>query len=150
MRSVWSVRLLRALALAAAVAAGTGVLLSVPPLSFFIYPVYPYVYIIHRIFTLAVAVPFVVGLLAHGVGAARARGFSGLTRSGLLLTATFLAALASAVYSMLSDDTVPGLLLVHMGAGIVALVTVFVHAPRFWQLAKPRRRADEKKRISGE
>jgi len=131
---------LRALALGAALAAGTGVLLAVPPLSFFIYPVYPQVYVVHRVVSLAMAVPFVFVLLTHGVLAWRARGFSGLTRSGLLLTAAFLAALGSAVYSMLVKGRVPGLLLVHMGAGIVALVLVFVHAPRFWQLGRIRRK----------
>lgn len=135
--------MLRWLAFGAAVAAGTGVLLSVPPLSFFIYPIYPYVYVVHRAFSLAVAAPFVVAAVVHGIAAWRARGFSGLTRSGLLLALAFLAALASAVYSMLSDDRIPGLLLVHTAAGVVAFVVVFVHAPRFWQSPKPRPNAKE-------
>lgn len=130
--------MLRWLALATAVSSGTGVLLSVPPLSFFIYPVYPQVYVIHGWFSLAVATPFVVGVLAHGVPAWRVRGWSHtMTRSGVLLSVAFLGSIGSALYSMLAETPVPWMLFVHMGAGIVALVVTFVHAPRFW---KPVRR----------
>ena len=113
--------MLRWLALGTAASAGTGVLLSVPPLSFFIYPIYPQVYVMHGWFSLAMAAPFVIGVLAHGVPAGRARGRSPMTRSGVLLSVAFLGSLASAVYSARAEDPAPWLLFVHMGAGIVAL-----------------------------
>lgn len=142
MRSAGSLRVLRWLALGTAASAGTGVLLSVPPLSFFIYPIYPQVYVMHGWFSLAMAAPFVIGVLAHGVPAGRARGRSPMTRSGVLLSVAFLGSLASAVYSARAEDPAPWLLFVHMGAGIVALVVTFLHAPRFWAPVRDRKKAD--------
>lgn len=133
MRSVWAVRSLRLLAAAVAVSAGTGVLLSVPPLSFIIYPVYSHVYVLHGWLSIAVAVPFMVGVVAHGVPAWRARGWSAFTRTGLLLTVAFVVVLASGLFSKFSDTAPPWVLFVHIGAGIVTFVATFLHAPRFWR-----------------
>ena len=140
LRWVWSLRLLRWLALATAVSAGTGVLLSVPPLSFFIYPVYPPIYVVHGWFSIAVAAPFAAGVLLHGVPAWRARGRSRMTWTGLLLAGAYLGSLGLALYSSRAPDPARWLLFVHMGVGMVALVLTFVHAPRFWLPVRERRR----------
>lgn len=129
---------MRWLAAMTAVSAGTGVLLSVPPLSFFIFPVYSRVYVIHGWFSLAVAVPFFIGVLAHGLPAWQTRGWSPFTCSGICLAVAFAASLATGVYSMRTDVVAPWVLFAHIAAGIVAFVTTFVHAPRFW-LRAPRR-----------
>lgn len=150
LRSARNTRLLRWLALATVISSGTGVLLSVPPLSLFIFPIYPHVYVVHGWFSLAVGVPFVVGVLAHGVPAWRARGFSAMTRSGLLLSVAFLGSLASALYSKFADNPVPWMLFVHMGAGIVALFVGFVHAPRFWQPVRERRAGRATTNVGGD
>lgn len=150
LRSARNTRLLRWLALATVISSGTGVLLSVPPLSFFIYPIYPQVYVIHGWFSLAVGVPFVVGVLAHGVPAWRARGFTAMSRSGLLVSVAYIGSLASALYSKFAATPVPWMLFVHMGAGIVALFVTFVHAPRFWQPVRERRAAKRTSSMSRE
>lgn len=129
-------RLLRWLAMATAISAGTGVLLSVPPLSFFIYPVYSHVYVWHGWISIAVAVPFTVGVVAHGIPAWRARGWSASTRTGLLLTVAFGVALASGLYSRGGNSAPPWMLFAHIGGGIVALVATFLHAPRFWKMSR--------------
>src|SRR5690625_3829266 len=88
-------RLLHWLGVATAVAAGTGVLLSVPPFTLFIFPVYEQVHKVHGWISLAVGAPFVIAVFTHGVSAWRARGFSYLTKTGLLLTVAYLGALAT-------------------------------------------------------
>lgn len=129
-------RLLYWLAVATAVAAGSGVLLSVPPFTLFIFPVYEQVHIVHGWISLAVGVPFFVAVFAHGVPAWRARGFSYLTRTGLLLTAGFFAALASGAHARFAAEKLPWVLFVHLGGGIVTAVAIVLHV-RKW--SRPRR-----------
>lgn len=135
--SNWSNRLLHWLSVATAVSAGTGVLLSVPPFTLFIFPVYEQVHMVHGWISLAVGVPFIVAVFAHGVPAWRARGFSFLTKSGLLLTLAFGVALASGWHARFAQDKLPWILFVHLGGGIVTAVAIFMHVRRW---SAPRRR----------
>src|SRR5690606_41078793 len=85
-------------------------MLSVPPVSVFIFPVYPQVHVLHGWISLAAAVPFVVAVVGHGLPAWRTRGFGPATRSGLAVSVAFRLALASGVYHMQLPGTVPWVL----------------------------------------
>lgn len=124
-------RLLHWLSWAVAAAAATGVLISVPPFTLFIFPVYEEVHAIHGLVSLIVGVPFVVAMLAHGIPAWRARGFSFLTRTGLWLSGAFLASLASGAHARFAAEKLPWVLVVHFGGGILTAVAIFLHVRRW-------------------
>ena len=140
LRWVWSLRLLRWLALATAVSAGTGVLLSVPPLSFFIYPVYPQIYVVHGWFSIAVAAPFAAGVLLHGVPAWRARGRSRMTWTGLLLAGAYLGSLGLALYSSRAPDPAAVAAVRAHGSGHGGSGIDLRARARFWLPVRERRR----------
>lgn len=105
-------------------------MLSVPPVSVFIFPVYPQVHVLHGWISLAAAVPFVVAVVGHGLPAWRTRGFGPATRSGLAVSVAFPLALASGVYHMQLPGTVPWVLVAHFASGLGALVAAYVHSAR--------------------
>lgn len=129
--SDWARRLLYWATIATAISAVTGVLLSVPPFTLFIMPIFGTVLLIHGWFSIAVGVAFLAALLFHGVPAWRARGFTFFTRTGLLLTVAFIAALGTGVYAMMVDESPRWVLFVHLGVGVATLGAVFAHARRF-------------------
>lgn len=124
-------RLLHGLSWATAVAAATGVLISVPPFTLFIFPVYEQVHMIHGWVSLVIGVPFFAAVFAHGVPAWRVRGFSFLTRTGLLLSIAFFAALASGAHARFAPEKLPWVLVVHFGGGILTAVFIFLHVRRW-------------------
>lgn len=124
-------RLLHWLSWAVAAAAVTGVLISVPPFTLFIFPVYEQVHMIHGWVSLLVGVPFFIALFAHGIPAWRARGFSFLTRTGLVLAVAFSAALASGAHARFAAEKLPWVLVVHFGGGILTAVYIFLHVRRW-------------------
>ncbi|HEY8418081.1 MAG TPA: hypothetical protein VIK93_08635 [Limnochordales bacterium] len=129
-------RWLRLLAWATLLSAGTGVLLSVPPVSLLIYPVYPHVHRLHGWISLAVAVPFAAAAIGHGIPAWRARGLGESTRSGFALSVAYPLALASGLYNMRLTETAPWVMVVHFASGIAALVAAYVHGQRPGPAAK--------------
>lgn len=129
--SRWSNRLLYWLSVATAVSVGTGVLLSVPPFTLFIFPVYEQVHVVHGWISLATGVPFVIAVFAHGLPAWRARGFSFLTKTGLLLTIGFVVALSSGWHARVATERAPWVLVVHLVAGILTAVAIFLHVRRW-------------------
>lgn len=131
MRAKWGQRLLYGLGVAAVVAAGTGVLITIPPFTLFIYPVYDHVYGVHRWVGLALGAPFLVGTAWHGVLACRARGFSYLTKTGLLFAVAFVVALATGIAAWRTEDPRPWVLVVHVAAGIVTAVAIPLHIRRW-------------------
>lgn len=109
-----------------------------PPFTLFIFPVYEQVHMIHGWLSLALGIPFLVAAVVHGVSAWKARGFSFLTKTGLLLTISFTAALASGWHARFAKQKLPSVLVVHLGAGIVTAVAIFLHVRR-WSGPRHRR-----------
>lgn len=120
-------KMLRWLAIFAAAAGGTGVLMSVPPFSLLLYPIYPLVHRLHGWLGLAVAAPLLLAILGHGLPAWLAKGSPVWMRSGIVFAAGFAAALASGLYMGRSAVASPAILLVHVGGGLLALAGALIH-----------------------
>ncbi|GEM_PF-2156495 len=119
--------LLRVLAWGAMLSAGTGILLSVPPVSILIYPVYRQVHILHGWLSIAVALPFTGAVIVHGIGAWTARGLVPAARWGIALSLAFPLALITGLHNALQPQPAPGLLVLHFAGGIAALLAAYVH-----------------------
>jgi len=119
---------LKGVTAAVLVAAASGMLLFLPPLS--LWPLYPVTLVLHAWLGILVAVPFLLVLVLHGGRRRRPAAPRGWTWSGIGFGLSFLTVLATGIARMAQPQLPVGWLILHMVTGALTILFGLWHGAR--------------------